>query len=544
MAQRKSRKNSTLAEQRVRLLDELGFEWLPTWETQFEELLAYRHRHGDCLVPQSYRCNPQLGIWVRTQRRSHRHGSMLATRAKRLDALGFHWGSNPCEDSQHWEARFCELQEKAAGSPRWLPEEGNPLARWLEAQAHEHQMGRLSEDRCRRLGFLLGAAWSGGWAQPYSSSVELSWQEGLRLVDERIEREGGIHSVSRDPSLVAWISNQRQLHSKGGLSDGPVRRLRDLGLLREGSDAMAGDLPDAPAQESGVSAVPLSPANSEWWRFHQLLAAFQEKHGHCNVPGAANPRLAAWVARQRTLAASGALRPDRAAALGGLGFSWREDSPLRPAAEVWETRFQELVDFRLQHGHCRVPRADRVLGEWVVMQRYLRRRGSLAAEYVSRLDHAGFDWSEGSEGQGTANLRRTAPQPCDRDASRCWELHFQELLDYHVEHGHCRVPEDDPELAPLAGWVRLQVYRCEVGSAPEDQMRQLRSLGLELNNRWSERLAELTAYMRENGDCSMPAGGKYRHLHRWAEEQREAMRNNRLEAEKVRQLDKLGFCWE
>ena len=35
------------------------------WHRMLEELKAYEAERGDCLVPQNYSANPQLGSWVR-----------------------------------------------------------------------------------------------------------------------------------------------------------------------------------------------------------------------------------------------------------------------------------------------------------------------------------------------------------------------------------------------------------------------------------------------------------------------------------------------
>ena len=49
----------------VKLIEMLG----SSWDEMFGRLVAYKHQHGDCLVPQKY-IDKQLGSWVSTQRRS------------------------------------------------------------------------------------------------------------------------------------------------------------------------------------------------------------------------------------------------------------------------------------------------------------------------------------------------------------------------------------------------------------------------------------------------------------------------------------------
>ena len=58
----------------------------------FERLKKYKEKHGDCLVPQKYEDDPELGRWVATQRRV----STLDDRAKqerrdKLNSIGFVW---------------------------------------------------------------------------------------------------------------------------------------------------------------------------------------------------------------------------------------------------------------------------------------------------------------------------------------------------------------------------------------------------------------------------------------------------------------------
>jgi hypothetical protein len=61
----KEGKPSTMTTERIRALEELGFIWSMCdhvdWEDRLEELRQYKQKHGDCLVPNKYAENPQLG---------------------------------------------------------------------------------------------------------------------------------------------------------------------------------------------------------------------------------------------------------------------------------------------------------------------------------------------------------------------------------------------------------------------------------------------------------------------------------------------------
>ena len=63
---------STMTEERVKLLEDIGFIWdshAATWEERLNELREYKRINGDCNVPSSYEKNPKLATWIKCQRR-------------------------------------------------------------------------------------------------------------------------------------------------------------------------------------------------------------------------------------------------------------------------------------------------------------------------------------------------------------------------------------------------------------------------------------------------------------------------------------------
>lgn len=61
-------KRSTLSDERVRLLNNIGFIWNShdvVWEERWNELSVFKHTHGHCIVPSNYESNPQLAVWVK-----------------------------------------------------------------------------------------------------------------------------------------------------------------------------------------------------------------------------------------------------------------------------------------------------------------------------------------------------------------------------------------------------------------------------------------------------------------------------------------------
>lgn len=98
---------SALTAERIQRLESIGFTWsirpepVKTWNRKFQELKVYKNTFGNCMVPQRYQANPQLGTWVHTQRRQYKlmiegkKSSMTREKAQALDSIGFFWAAKP-----------------------------------------------------------------------------------------------------------------------------------------------------------------------------------------------------------------------------------------------------------------------------------------------------------------------------------------------------------------------------------------------------------------------------------------------------------------
>ena len=78
MKKKKEGKKSALTDERIYLLEELGFVWSPKakeligtelWLKRYGELKAYQAEYGDTEVPKNHPPNKPLGNWVITQRK-------------------------------------------------------------------------------------------------------------------------------------------------------------------------------------------------------------------------------------------------------------------------------------------------------------------------------------------------------------------------------------------------------------------------------------------------------------------------------------------
>jgi len=197
------------------------------------------------------------------------------------------------------------------------------------------------------------------------------WMKMYREL-QRFRRENHHCIVLRNhPTLGNWSNRQRTLYRSGRLAKDRQEKLNALGFSWD-RDAERWDL-----------------------RFLELLE-YKELFGSCRVPRRYrdNMPLARWVECQRNYYNNdrSKISQERVDKLNSIGFVWCDNRQTD-----WEVRFQQLLKFKQQHGHCLVPQKyppNPSLGNWVMSQRYHYRKGHnrLTKEKIAKLNAVGFTW--------------------------------------------------------------------------------------------------------------------------------------------------------
>jgi hypothetical protein len=106
--------------------DHVGVPHEVRWDAMFERLVAFKEKHGHCLVPNRYKDDPKLGSWVTTQRRQRKafleekfQSTIISqNRIDRLDEIGFVW-STPDPRRMQWDIRFEQLKAFHRKHGKW-----------------------------------------------------------------------------------------------------------------------------------------------------------------------------------------------------------------------------------------------------------------------------------------------------------------------------------------------------------------------------------------------------------------------------------------
>lgn len=146
-------------------------------------------------------------------------------------------------------------------------------------------------------------------------------------------------------------------------------------------------------------------------------------------------------------------------------------------ADQWMERFDDLVQYKKEHGHCLVAHSyppNQRLAQWVKRQRYqhklkmLGRHSTLTDARQKELEDMGFVWDS---------------------HKAAWDERLEALKQYYARHGNCMVPTNYDEDKPLAVWVKcqrrqLKLYRQGRRSTMTEERFQLLE---ELNFEWNPR---------------------------------------------------------
>jgi hypothetical protein len=219
--QRTKYKSKQLSDERIQRLNKIGFVWEANelaWEKMFAELKKYKKQNGDTLVPQRYKDNPQLGIWVVWQRQHYKRNQLSDERIHRLNELGFVWDPY----GQFWEEMFMELNKyKEQNGDTLVPynyEDNSKLGWWVSNQRTHYKLKQsgkvlwLTDERVARLN-EIDFIWD-----PHGEA----WQSNYNKLCSFYKEHGNTKIPCQDEEhkqLYRWCMRQRDSEVKGKLND-------------------------------------------------------------------------------------------------------------------------------------------------------------------------------------------------------------------------------------------------------------------------------------------------------------------------------------
>lgn len=369
--QRRNYAHGKLREDREQKLRAVNFIWHiqdvyeSQWEIYYQQLVSYNSKYGHCNVPGTYK---KLVSWIERQRISKKKHRLSASRESRLDKIGFIWGFEDAK-TESWEKSYRQLLAfKREHGHCFVPvsyKASKTLGNWVATQRVLEARGELHADRKRKLE-QANFVWSRNTKRQMQSIADTNWNSSLKKLRAYKDLHGTYQvSIKTDPVLQRWTCWQRKMFYMGKLSEDRIDKLNAIGFPWSGPDGY-------------------------WEKMYEALSAYKAQYGHTRVPfqWEPNPQLAAWVYRVRLKREE--FEPQKIELLNQLGFDWHLS---RKNLVSWKTMYNQLVKFKEEHGHTRVPvkwHKNPKLGKWVSRMR--QEKELLVQDRVSLLEKIGFDW--------------------------------------------------------------------------------------------------------------------------------------------------------
>eukprot|EP00804_Cyclotella_cryptica_P012158 CCRYP_009857-RB/>CCRYP_009857-RB protein AED:0.07 eAED:0.07 QI:324/1/1/1/0.66/0.5/4/151/376 len=283
--------------------------------------------------------------------------------------------------------------------------------------------------------------------------IEKRWNEQMEYLASFKNHYGHCNTAIRtaNPDLDSWMIKQRA-YCKLYLEQKPnpltlerYERLKNVGLL---------------------------PSPNKWEQRLEELKQYKLQHGHTDVP-IDYPHLGIWVLNQRFNLQD--MPKERIDKLDAIDFTWNYNTR-SSNEEAWNAKYQLLLAYIRQHGHANVPKSNEPLSCWVRKQRYeyskfiKKRKSQINPDRINKLKAVGFSF-------------RLRPDPIP------WEQHFEDLVQFKQEHGHCNISRNHPKLGNWSVYQRVQFkYFLEGKASTIDQAKadKLISIGfLEIESKAS-----------------------------------------------------------
>lgn len=293
--QRKAYNELKVSNERVELLNKIGFDWSilkEIWHKNYNELKMYKEKNGHCNISSNYKENPSLAGWIIKQRMYYNKKKLSEEKIELLNMLEFDW--DPLETA--WYKNYNELKQYTIENGTCnIPKDykgSNSLNLWIKTQRGLFKKRKMSNEKIKMLNDL-GFIWD---------PLETTWRNNYNNLKAYIQENGSCdipRNCKQNPVLGTWVTSQRANYKKGKLPNEKIELLNNINF-------------------------DWAPHETIWYKSYNELKMYNELHGCLNIPSnyKGNISLGKWINTQRMTYKNGKLSKEKIDLLNELGFIW------------------------------------------------------------------------------------------------------------------------------------------------------------------------------------------------------------------------------
>ncbi len=280
--------------------------------------------------------------------------------------------------------------------------------------------------------------------------------------------------------------------------------------------------------------------SKQWDFWYGLTLAYKKQSGNANAQRDYETpegyKLGRWQHNQR--GRKHRLSSDKIQRLDEIGFNF---DLKRSHSESFEKGFQEIIKYKEQYGNANAQWGYKTsvgynLYQWQNMLRH--RKNRLSQNEIQMLEDVGFKWE--------LNF-----------IDERFEKGFKETIRYKEQYGdpNARSSYKTPECYRLGSWQSKQRQAYKKGTLSPDRIKRLEEIGFRLDDiqtklppdeSFEKGFMETAKYKEQYGNANVPHDYKtpqgYK-LQQWQGCQRHSYKKGKLDREKIRRLEDVGFVW-
>lgn len=398
------------------------------WDDMLKLAVECKERTGWFPGPATPNEDPQLIKWVARQRKLYTANSLTAIKLEKLNSVNFAFSLIKEKWFKMYDALLQYMEDEKLETFFRHTIKDKKLKGWIQVQKGRAAQNIIEKDEYKLL-----------------IDVGISFNQNKDLWDYYIDRLLKYYkvygrkfpSITEDRELHTFWSSQRQRYKEGALPEDKIKLLDSINFVWYSNDS-----------------------ESKFLEKVNELKEYIKEFGTNRVSQRSGKykRLAEWVIEIRMLRRRGQLPQNKIDILNSLDFCWE------PKTTILERTVNELVDFLTR---------KKELGEDIITTEALRQNmntirkkyanNELEQKYINKLNNAGFDWNP------TKNV---------------WTKRLNQLIEYNSIYGTFKVnpTSDYPGAKSLYGWFHRQQTQYKKGTYPEDKIKDLKNIGLDLEN--------------------------------------------------------------
>jgi superfamily II DNA or RNA helicase len=194
----------------------------------------------------------------------------------------------------------------------------------------------------------------------------------------------------------------------------------------------------------------------------------------------------------------------------------------------WDVMYEKLKSLFIDNNSVYLKDKDRVLYNWICIQRLYYKKGLLNGKKIEMLNKLDFVWNE-------------------REAN--WNFMYKQLHDYFAKNGHTEIYKDknikDKKFINWVSTQRTKYINNLLDSEKIDLMNNLNFTWNKFDESWDLMYMLLKEYFKENDNHLVDARLIYKEkgLGHWVATQRDNYKKEILKQSKIDKLNEIDFVW-